>query len=529
VGTTTGQTYILDTSVGLFAYTPSFASPATGDLRLNNKDYTPPAFEYVVNGIATKFGNSSYGNATTINGGAVPLSSSVVGTNGAGQLVAQTIPTLPTAYTTPVSAQTTFTITAVTHGQGTSPVAYCFDSSSPAIANNCYYTRAANGDLVFTFSPAFTGTIQVVGNPNGVTSDLACIVGGCTIGSTIVTVSVSGVTRAIKFLDSAGKVGRVVLFYDSAVTNYGNPATVGSIAWAIALLDATRGGKIELGAGIFPVVTRIVVSTQNVTISGLGPSSTMLHQTNGANLSSIINYHSTGGSNIYFFQLRNLEIDGNSANNPTAGDCVLVDNTSTGISSDDSIDNVYVASCKRYGIHQSTTGVVSSAWGARLSNLWVEYSGLDGIYIEGGSQCYIGPNVYSTTNGGNGFNLHGKNMNISNITADSNGQWGLYIANDAGKPFNVSNAQLFNNATSGTSYGGLNVGGNGNTLSNISIYQLSQPLYGMLVTGSANTILGVFPTGSGSTKDINVTGNNNKIIGSTGYSYADSGTGNSWN
>lgn len=66
-----------------------------------------------------------------------------------------------TPYSASESSQTSVTITAATHGKGTTPRVDCFDGSTPRVAVTCYYTRASNGDLVFTFSPAFTGIIEV--------------------------------------------------------------------------------------------------------------------------------------------------------------------------------------------------------------------------------------------------------------------------------------------------------------------------------------------------------------------------------
>ncbi len=64
-------------------------------------------------------------------------------------------------YTTSVVAQTSVSLLAATHGQGTLAVAYCFDSSGTPVAVSCAYTRDGSGNLVFTFSPAFTGVIEV--------------------------------------------------------------------------------------------------------------------------------------------------------------------------------------------------------------------------------------------------------------------------------------------------------------------------------------------------------------------------------
>lgn len=71
--------------------------------------------------------------------------------------------TAPSGYSATVTAQTTTTVTAASHGQGTAPVAYCFDNASPANAVACAYTVSSIGDVVFTWSPAFTGTIIIRG------------------------------------------------------------------------------------------------------------------------------------------------------------------------------------------------------------------------------------------------------------------------------------------------------------------------------------------------------------------------------
>lgn len=64
-------------------------------------------------------------------------------------------------YTATVSAQTSVNVAVGTHGQGTLALAQCFDDSTPRQAVSCTYTRASNGDFAFTFSPAFTGLIQI--------------------------------------------------------------------------------------------------------------------------------------------------------------------------------------------------------------------------------------------------------------------------------------------------------------------------------------------------------------------------------
>lgn len=62
------------------------------------------------------------------------------------------------------TAQTSVTISAATHGQGTKPFAWCVDSGG---IEQCKWVPDGSGNLVFTFSPAFTGTIYVGGGQGG--------------------------------------------------------------------------------------------------------------------------------------------------------------------------------------------------------------------------------------------------------------------------------------------------------------------------------------------------------------------------
>lgn len=63
-----------------------------------------------------------------------------------------------------VTAQTTATVTGATHGAGVTALATCFDNSTPPVAVACSWSRdASTGDIVFTWSPAFTGSYQISG------------------------------------------------------------------------------------------------------------------------------------------------------------------------------------------------------------------------------------------------------------------------------------------------------------------------------------------------------------------------------
>jgi hypothetical protein len=110
-----------------------------------------------------------YSSAGTAVSGAGPgTAGQVLTSNGAGaDPTYQAAGAAPAPYQTTVSAQTSVSITAATHGLGTLALGSCFDNSTPRVAVACAYTRNTSGDLVFTFAPAFTGQIEVSSSGNG--------------------------------------------------------------------------------------------------------------------------------------------------------------------------------------------------------------------------------------------------------------------------------------------------------------------------------------------------------------------------
>jgi hypothetical protein len=66
-----------------------------------------------------------------------------------------------TPYSSSVTAQTSVSIAASTHGRGTTPTYQCLDNSGTPVEVFCRATINGSGDLAFSFAPAFTGTILV--------------------------------------------------------------------------------------------------------------------------------------------------------------------------------------------------------------------------------------------------------------------------------------------------------------------------------------------------------------------------------
>lgn len=127
-------------------------------------------------------------------------------------------------YFTTVTGQTSVSISAATHGQGVLAVAYCFDNSTPRIAVSCdqNYTRDSSGNLVFTFSPAFTGLIEVGsgGGVNGAGAGNVTCTGSFTVGNLLAAANTLG----------TGCVDSGIPYFNAAITQpiINNSSTAGA-------------------------------------------------------------------------------------------------------------------------------------------------------------------------------------------------------------------------------------------------------------------------------------------------------------
>ena len=173
-------------------------------------------------------------------------------------------------YTAAVTAATALTLLASTHNQGAGAVAFCFDSSAPPVASICSYKRCVNGtdtgcaaagDLIFSWSPAFTGTIEVgTGGAAQVTNTANLTVSGTlTVGTTTINAS-SGVTtptlNGIQYSYTSATPGDVLQFQTSSkIINSARGQPIGTtIAASTATLncaDIMNGGD---GGALRPII-----------------------------------------------------------------------------------------------------------------------------------------------------------------------------------------------------------------------------------------------------------------------------------
>lgn len=202
-------------------------------------------------------------------------------------------------YSTTVTGQTSVSISAATHNQGVLAVAYCFDNSTPRIAVSCdqNYTRDSSGNLVFTFSPSFTGLIEVGsgGGVNGAGAGNVTCTGSFTVGNLLAAANPLG-TGCVDsgFNSSGGKFsGPVSVLINQPTTNpaissnyRGVQVQAGSWAAGIATLTVRTGQSFTPQNG----VGGLIAITGNTSSGGSGGSYNCYSCTITAVSSSSISY-----------------------------------------------------------------------------------------------------------------------------------------------------------------------------------------------------------------------------------------------
>jgi hypothetical protein len=68
-------------------------------------------------------------------------------------------------YPATVTALSTLTVTAATHGQGIHPAGFCFDASTHSIA--CDWSADSSGNITFSWPGGFTGSVTILGGGTG--------------------------------------------------------------------------------------------------------------------------------------------------------------------------------------------------------------------------------------------------------------------------------------------------------------------------------------------------------------------------
>jgi hypothetical protein len=303
-------------------------------------------------------------------------------------------------------------------------------------------------------------------------------------------VVVGSFCRAWKYYDSTGAVSTVDIFKDSAVTDYGAAATVGSIQWGLDQLTATVGGTVRLyGTGNWPVATSIVISSGNTTLEGMNWGA-LLYVTNGANLADVIRYTNPASGTSYFSKIKNIQIDGNYTNQ-TGGAGTGVHVIRTGSSyypNDFSIEDCFIKNCYGSGIWAEHT------WGLRIINTLVEFNRANGLKLDVSGGGVVLNNLFIAYNVEYGIMSTASNVSGSNVYIYQSGRWGLGLIGGVNSGNSVfTSLILHDNGASGATYGSIYIQSPNNTINGakISTSTVPTPNRAIILEGSNNVLTAV--------------------------------------
>jgi len=306
---------------------------------------------------------------------------------------------------------------------------------------------------------------------------------------------------------------------------------------------ATNGGFIQFGADVYIVTTLTIKS--GVILKGAGINATTIKLKDAANVTVVktLNFDTLTGQNKWLvsdglqhgFGLMDLQIDGNKANQTTAG--IGVEFYGKRIF----IKNVLIRDCYGVGWYSEAGDIPGQTdWKdlpeSHIDGLWLRNNGSHGMQFRGPHDTYMG-SVMSNENGGNGLLIqrssgvysgscdinfaHVYSNTLQGIYADtsavqfraqqliseSNYQEGIQIT---GTKCQISMLQLYNNCRTTGTYDAV-FDGTQNTVNDCQIKVGEADGSGMLVTGSSNDITGINCDGQGSTGDGVVVGTGNYI------------------
>ena len=194
-----------------------------------------------------------------------------------------------------------------------------------------------------------------------------------------------------------------------------------------AAIDALplTGGRVLLLDGTFNIVTGIN-PISNSTLEGQG-FSTILKLANSTN-SNII--EGTSLNNVF---LRNIQIDGNKANNTYQGD----DNNQNGILVDEwynsIIENVLVQNCAASGVRVKANSGASSSklMYNQFSKLSSHFNNVDGISIDTWAEYITVSDSMFCNNTMHGIHTASANITFANCHSVKNSECGVYVDSSA--------------------------------------------------------------------------------------------------
>jgi hypothetical protein len=254
-----------------------------------------------------------------------------------------------------------------------------------------------------------------------------------------------GSASAVVFADNAGyyyvkdagaglsqaspQIGQLIV-NQNVITSYGaslGAGTAGASTTTAGIQEAVKslpnGGKIFIKAGTYVVGT--ISLTPNIVLEGEGSgwqtkkgvSRTILQLANAVN-GDVLNI---SGTNVYGIIIRDLDINGNKANQTAGHGIDLTGSISA------NIENVYILGANQDGIHADGS-TVTTQW-MEIRNAYIEQCGGNGIYLNQVANPMV-LDISCDNNGADGFGL----MNVyvgwfSHLAAGVNSVRGFNIEN----------------------------------------------------------------------------------------------------
>lgn len=173
--------------------------------------------------------------------------------------------------------------------------------------------------------------------------------------------------------------------------------------------DSSDGaGVIFIKRGTYTISTQIDINYDRISIRGEGPQSTTLKLANNVNNGKHVINIPIGTSATVYTNISDLRIDGNKANNASAGSGIYLGGSHRGI-----IQNVHVYYCRQHGIMLEGSTDIGSLENSFI-NCVTPYNDGDGIRLgtHSGDGHYY--NIFSYGNTGYGFNIEssGSSANV---------------------------------------------------------------------------------------------------------------------
>lgn len=137
---------------------------------------------------------------------------------------------------------------------------------------------------------------------------------------------------------------------------------------------------------------------------------------NGVNAANFITINGSPSTNA---MVRDLNIDGNNAGNPTAGPALFINNTRRV-----TLDHIVIGNSNSHGINLFSTGTTAASSGAKFLHIMIYQNNGDGIHCQGTGDIFVSHSEFEN-NGLNGINLSDcPTWRVSNSDIGQNGVGG---------------------------------------------------------------------------------------------------------